>query len=94
MLVVWAFAVLRWGRRVTTNNCFFFFFCVCIFCRQNAIRLEEKEKREKEVLHEILKEAEDYKAEYYSKWKLRCENNRAANREREKVMFYEVSDLI
>lgn len=55
--------------------------------RQNVIRLEEKEKREKEVLHEIIKEAEDYKAEHYSKWKLRCENNRAANREREKLFL-------
>lgn len=30
VLVVWAFAVLRWGRRVTTNNCFFFFFFLYI----------------------------------------------------------------
>lgn len=55
------------------------------FSRLNAIRLEEKEKREKEIVREIIEEAEQYKAEYYRKWKLRCENNIAANREKEKV---------
>lgn len=53
--------------------------------RQNAIRLEEKEKREKEMLKEIIDEADEYKAEFYKKWKIRCENNIAANREKEKV---------
>ncbi|CAA2958701.1 clathrin light chain 2-like [Olea europaea subsp. europaea] len=53
--------------------------------RQNAIRLEEKEKREKEMLKEIIDEADEYKAEFYMKWKIRCENNIAANREKEKL---------
>lgn len=51
------------------------------------IRLEEKERREKEVLKQIIKEADEYKAEYYKKWKLRCESSRTANREKEKVGF-------
>lgn len=55
--------------------------------RLNAIRLEEKEKREKEIVKEIIEEAEEYKAEYYRKWKLRCENNIAANREKEKLFL-------
>lgn len=55
--------------------------------RLNAIRLEEKEKREKEIVREIIEEAEEYKAEYYRKWKLRCENNVAANREKEKLFL-------
>ncbi|KAJ8533059.1 hypothetical protein K7X08_015948 [Anisodus acutangulus] len=55
--------------------------------RLNAIRLEEKEKREKEIVREIIEEAEEYKAEYYRKWKLRCENNIAANREKEKLFL-------
>ncbi|KAL3536507.1 hypothetical protein ACH5RR_004968 [Cinchona calisaya] len=55
--------------------------------RQNAIRLEEKEKREKEMLKEIIKEAVEYKEEYYKKWKLRSENNKAINREKEKVFL-------
>ncbi|KAK6779151.1 hypothetical protein RDI58_021335 [Solanum bulbocastanum] len=55
--------------------------------RLNAIRLEEKEKREKEIVREIIREAEEYKAEYYKKWKLRCENNIAANREKEKLFL-------
>ncbi|KAL2480461.1 Clathrin light chain 3 [Abeliophyllum distichum] len=53
--------------------------------RQNAIRLEEKEKREKEMLKEIIDEADEYKAEYCKKWKIRCENSRDANREKEKL---------
>ncbi|CAN4115928.1 unnamed protein product [Withania somnifera] len=55
--------------------------------RLNAIRLEEKEKREKEIVKEIIEEAEEYKAEYYRKWKLRCENNMTANREKEKLFL-------
>lgn len=55
--------------------------------RLNAIRLEEKEKREKEIVREIIEEAEEYKAEYYRKWKLRCENNIAANGEKEKLFL-------
>ncbi|KAK4396132.1 Clathrin light chain 2 [Sesamum angolense] len=54
--------------------------------RSNAIRLEEKERREKEVLKEIIKEADEHKAEYYRKWKIRCENSRAVNREKEKAI--------
>lgn len=54
-------------------------------CRQNAVRLEEKEKMEKEMVKKIKEEAEEYKAEYNRKWELRCENNRAANRDKEKV---------
>ncbi|KAF3638837.1 Clathrin light chain 2 [Capsicum annuum] len=53
--------------------------------RLNAVRLEEKGQREKEIVREIIKEAEEYKAEYYRKWKLRCEDNIAANREKEKL---------
>ncbi|KAG9157886.1 hypothetical protein Leryth_000069 [Lithospermum erythrorhizon] len=55
--------------------------------RQNAIRLEEKEKREKEILNEIIDEAEEYKAEFYNKWKVNVENNKATNREKEKLML-------
>ncbi|MCD9645001.1 Clathrin light chain 2 [Datura stramonium] len=55
--------------------------------RLNTIRLEEKEKREKEIVREIIEEAEEYKAEYYKKWKLRCDNNIAANREKEKLFL-------
>lgn len=55
--------------------------------RQNAIRLEEKEKREKEQLREIIEEANEYKVEFYSKLKLRSENNKAANREKEKLFL-------
>ena len=53
--------------------------------RQNAIRLEEKEKREKELLNQIIDEADEYKIEFYQKRKIACENNKAANREKEKV---------
>ncbi|KAF5736582.1 clathrin light chain 2 [Tripterygium wilfordii] len=53
--------------------------------RENAMRLEEKEKREKEVLRHIIEEADEYKVEFYRKGEIRCENNKITNREREKV---------
>ncbi|KAK6227823.1 Clathrin light chain - like 1 [Theobroma cacao] len=53
--------------------------------RENAIRLEEKEKREKELLSQIIEEAEQYKVEFYRKREATCESNKANNREREKI---------
>ncbi|KAK4745934.1 hypothetical protein SAY87_012246 [Trapa incisa] len=53
--------------------------------RLNVIRLEEKEKMEKEMLLQILQEAEDYKIEFYRKRSLAVENNKASNREKEKL---------
>ncbi|XAR50849.1 hypothetical protein NMG60_11005299 [Bertholletia excelsa] len=55
--------------------------------RLNAIRLEEKEKREKEMLREIIEEADEYKAEFYRRRKIACENNKASNREKEKLFL-------
>lgn len=54
-------------------------------CRENAIRLEEKEKKEKEMLNQIIEEAEDYKIEFYRKRMVAVDNNKASNREKEKV---------
>ncbi|XP_057474921.1 clathrin light chain 2-like [Actinidia eriantha] len=53
--------------------------------RLNAIRLEEKEKMEKELLSQIIAEAEDYKIDFHRRRKVTCETNRATNREKEKV---------
>ncbi|KAL7095383.1 hypothetical protein ACP275_10G020400 [Erythranthe tilingii] len=55
--------------------------------RKNAIRLEEKERREKEMVKDIIEEADTYKTEYYDKWKIRCDKNRAVNREKEKLFL-------
>ncbi|XP_022848189.1 clathrin light chain 2-like [Olea europaea var. sylvestris] len=52
--------------------------------RQNAIRLEEKEKREKELRNQILEDAEEYKKNFYEKRILGLETNKTSNREREK----------
>lgn len=57
----------------------------CGECRQNAIQLEEKEKREKELRNQIIEEADQFKEEFHKKRELACENNKAANREKEKV---------
>lgn len=56
-------------------------------CRQNTIRLEEKEKREKEMRSQIIEEAEGYKQAFYEKRKLTLETNKTTNREREKVYY-------
>ncbi|XP_010508924.1 PREDICTED: clathrin light chain 2-like [Camelina sativa] len=53
--------------------------------RQNAIQLEEKEKREKELLNQIIEEAHQYKEEFHKKIEVTCQNNKTANREKEKL---------
>ncbi|KVI09923.1 clathrin light chain 2 [Cynara cardunculus var. scolymus] len=53
--------------------------------RQNALRLEEKERIEKELLNQILDEADEYKVNFHSKRKITCDSNIATNRESEKV---------
>ena len=52
--------------------------------RQNAIRLEEKEKQEKEMLNQIIDEADEFKVDFYRRRKITCENNKTSNREKEK----------
>lgn len=66
--------------------------------RQNAIRLEEKEKREKEMRMQIIEEAEEYKQAFFEKRKLNIETNNKTNREKEKIylanqeMFHKEAD--
>ncbi|KAJ1396152.1 Clathrin light chain [Sesbania bispinosa] len=55
--------------------------------RQNTIRLEEKEKKEKEMRLQIIEEADEYKIEFYRKREVNVENTKASNREREKLFL-------
>ncbi|KAL1535504.1 clathrin light chain 2-like [Salvia divinorum] len=53
--------------------------------RQNTARLEEKEKRERELLSQIIVEADDYKSEFHRKRQITSETKRVTNREKEQV---------
>ncbi|XP_019175419.1 PREDICTED: clathrin light chain 1-like [Ipomoea nil] len=53
--------------------------------RLNTIRLEEKEKQEKEIRNQIIEEGEEYKRAFYEKRKLNIETNMTINREKEKL---------
>lgn len=53
--------------------------------RQNDLQLQEKERREKELVNQIREEAEDYKIDFLRRSEINCETNKANNREKEKV---------
>nr|GMD57644.1 clathrin light chain 2-like [Ipomoea batatas] len=55
--------------------------------RQNSIRLELKNKTEKELLSQIIDEANEYKDEFYKKRLVGLETNKGIFREKEKLFL-------
>eukprot|EP00246_Nothoceros_aenigmaticus_P006606 TRINITY_DN19605_c0_g1_i1.p1 TRINITY_DN19605_c0_g1~~TRINITY_DN19605_c0_g1_i1.p1 ORF type:complete len:333 (+),score=70.61 TRINITY_DN19605_c0_g1_i1:37-999(+) len=55
--------------------------------RQNALRLEEKERKEKETQNRIVEEADDFKLDFYNKRNANKEAVAKSNREKEKLFL-------
>ncbi|KAK6943102.1 Clathrin light chain [Dillenia turbinata] len=60
--------------------------------RQNAVRLAEKEKREKEMVRLIVAEADEYKVDFHRRRQLSSDARKAINRDKQKL-FVETQEM-
>jgi hypothetical protein len=59
--------------------------------RRNALELEGKERKEKELRAQIIAEADEFKKAFFEKRIKNCANNMINNREKEKVHIARLS---